>query len=247
MDASPGVHCGVVVPFLSYTDTAALPEGVLGTAESVKAGKGSRSGSIRSSSREGQGQAGTCCVCSFQLCSQRQEWPQGQHEAVCWKAALPGMIGSSSCGPLAQKSHREGKRHVGRKRREQKGQAACCQQQQVPQIPGRRKNRSTPELESRRYPGSLNRYKTALKKHRKLGFKVKVVCSPKRPSVPQVQAWARVPSCPRAVLPSIAAGEGHFLASAWMLNTDLWGLEIVPVIWLPVHKAISHWNNVSSA
>lgn len=156
------------------------------------------------------------------------------------------MIGSSSCGPLAQKSHREGKRHVGRKRREQKGQAACCQQQQVPQIPGRRKNR-TPELESRHYPGSLNRYKTALKKHRKLGFKVKMVCSPKRPSVPHTQAWARVPSCPRAVLPSIPAGEGHFLASAWMLNTDLWGLEIVPVIWLPIHKAISHWNNVSSA
>lgn len=65
--------------------------------------------------------------------------------------------------------------------------------------------------------------------------------------MPHIQAWARVPSCPPTALPSIPAGEGHFLACAWVLNTDLWGLEMVSVIWLTVDKAISHWNNVSSA
>lgn len=76
--------------------------------------------SMRSSSREGQGQGDPCHVCSFQWCSQGQKWPQGQHEAVCWKAAPSGMKGSSSYEPSAQDSHREGGRSERRKTREKK-------------------------------------------------------------------------------------------------------------------------------
>lgn len=77
-------------------------------------------------------------------------------------------------GAFGSKEPQRRKRHERRKMREK---TDCCLGW---------KNRSTSELESWHYPGSLNRYKTTLKKHRKLEFN--------SPSVPRSQTWTIVPS-----------------------------------------------------
>lgn len=70
MNASPGVHCGVVVPFLSCTATAALPGGVLGMA--VEAGKGSGVGAREAAPvKDGDKEALAMCAASNGVASDR--------------------------------------------------------------------------------------------------------------------------------------------------------------------------------